>query len=487
MKKIVTVALVALVLINTIFTPILHLQADESKYDREVYDVILNLETVKRMAVDSSNQSKEVEINFKRLEEGLKMAESGYKDAKDLEKNIGNIEDLIWTELRNTTREKVAKERELRDLLRGNVYFDIDLDTDLEMGEDIEYIEYILENLDIQGQAEELIFLLIELMALTQQEQLVGLLHSVVYELEIDEMFDGMSYEALQAINDLEHQKETAYLTWEKSGKALLEFQAEALYVSALSLQKSIEIQKNALDLTELMIKEQKIRLEQDMVTPIMVDMLELEKEQLELEILKLENSLESLKAELLKTVGLPLDRKVYLADIEIGYRKEADFEASLSNALNQGLEIEMQKRDIEFIKEQKEEAVSKGHISRNSSEYRMYELDIDEAYLTLDALKDSTRIAVKQSVNAFDENLRQLEIAKKGLALQEEALRGAKLQEELGMNTPLDVFEATINKAETEMMIQLAQYQMYLVEKELSLVENGFILQTGMANLQAN
>lgn len=469
----------------TIFTILFSSSTVLANNTQEHYNLVLSLEEAKRLTLENANEKKEFEILIEQLETGIKLAEEKKQDLKDIKSDMEEFNNDLEEELNRTSSNLNRKENELKNQLNNMKTIDI-----LEEKEDEEKKENKEDNEDKEdkelGIKDDMSYaydLSLEIVELRAREKLLIEAVEAGEKVEDNETIDDLILEVEKTIMELEQKRYLAIHKWENIGQELIMFRTEVIYIGMLALEEMIEVKKNTMELVDLLIEEEKVKFENGMSTQIMVDVKKFEKSQLDREIKGLENSYEQLKMELLRSIGLEVHQNVKLQDIDTEVDKYRNEFVSLTKAFNYGTNVYLKEKELEF-KEENSNWVKK-NFGEESNEYKMSVLEKDMAKLNLEKVKTDTQVAVKTSMDNFQEGYMDLLLANEGLELQKEALRGAKIQEDLGMNTSIDILEATLEKSEVESMEKLAEYQFYLFERELELVEKGILLEPGMANLK--
>ncbi len=449
--------------------------------DKEENGVIkLGLGEARDRMVEESREAKRFKLGIEKLKLNKDTAE---KQLEDLEDERDELDDEV-KEMREEREELEKRQKEIEeempeDFDPGDYQFNYEDFEDLDPEEIEEWLEggENNNNNDNNNDEEEIDPELVD--EYMENYQRLMEIDAMLPELTRGrrEIKDGI-VDLEEGVRELEQQKELLDLELEQV-RQQLKFSSEGVYVGLLSLDKQLETLKEGLDTVEKVLEEEKKKKEVGESIALAVEMVEMEKMQLENTYKTLDAARQDMEKNYLDMLGYPLDAELKLVD-EVAFNLESfwgdfEFKEVLDKALENGHQMEVSRKKVEFAQDNLDWAKEKHYFS---NEPDIKEIDLKEAKIDKEEKQKELEKALHAEKNAFKEVLRDYEIAQKELSIKKEMLRGEELQKELGMNTSRQVLEALTEKNQVERELLQVERDAYLIAQELKLLEEGVVVE---------
>ncbi|ACB85516.1 TolC family protein [Natranaerobius thermophilus] len=476
----VMMMVVSLTTVNTTATE------DSDDDNKEVVE--LTLEKARRRIVEHSREAdrarlglEELNIAVERLRDELDELEEGIEELEDGDFDLDGFSDDIDGEVQdNDYALKMETESSNRNLLAQNSSVNLDDDPEIpfeppngdepELPIPEEEIEEIIEEA-IQDAIEEMV---------SDMEEMLEDMASEIFQEMMDEELEDMEKakkELEQALEEAEQGEELAEMEWE-ANKEVMKFGAESTYIGLLSLEEQIAAIEESISTFERLLEEERQQLELGESLPVQVEMVELEKNEMENALKSLKENKREMEKEFLDTLGYSTDKELKLAEVNFdleSFQQELDLETFTQRALEEGEEIKIAEKQLEYAEDNLDWARQQDDISE--SDYREREVALREAELDLEEAERTLEKSIFEAYNGFNESLRDYKNADQRLKLQKELLRGEELSQDLGMATSKQVLDTMVEVEEARRNLNQQEYQNYLAKRELQLLKQGYLV----------
>jgi len=287
-----------------------------------------------------------------------------------------------------------------------------------------------------------------------------------------------------EGLREIEQQLEIMEMEYTQL-KEQFKYISDTSYVGLLNLDNQLDTMEDVLANMENMLEEEKMKKKVGESTQLAVDMIEKEK-------MEIENNLETLQEFYRNTERSYLDQLGYSVEVRLDlndsvtfdieeFREDYNFDEAMEKALDEGHHMELARKKVEFAEDNVDWAEEHHYFSEQPD---LKKIDLEEAKLDKDEARQEMKITMYETKDAFDEAVRDYELAQKEYAINRELLRGEELQKELGMSTSRQVAEAITEKNQAQREMLMKEHDAYLLAQELKLLEEGFMTEMpGMAN----
>lgn len=454
--------------------------------ERDRYDNVINLEEAKEMTLES-NQARQTELALELMDIRVDIARDQYSDLED-EPDVEELrEDRV--QLR---RDRERLERDM-DIL--GIDFDVpdfsDIPIDMFLGGGMDGIE--MDNVDGDmlfgqgsnpegGEPDDIdprvdpADVIMEVMINELQYQLVS---EQIDAMMRDDTIDEMRAQAEEAKREAEQERDLAYLEWEEIGKKELQFATESMYVGLIVLDEQLNALEASYSSAKRMYEQEKARVEAGLSTGLVVDSIQLQKDEMKDAMESLENTKKEMERELKSFIDIPMDESVYLEPVSFNIESFEDgynFQGALSYALEDGAEIELAKKEVEYAEDNLE--WTENEHGDDSEEYEIKEIELEQAKMEKETTKEEIEKSAHENYNAFNDAMSDYRLAEEAMELQAQSSRADLVMFDVGMTTENDYKDSISELQESISRFEQAKLQGFLAKRELvHLDDTGIVL----------
>ncbi|ACB85510.1 TolC family protein [Natranaerobius thermophilus] len=458
-----------------VFNPILSffsnnekvLEASEETNVQEENVKELDITKARELALENSPEAQKIRIQLKQLVVGVDMAEDRHNQLEDLQDDIKNLEDtLLDIDPDFDEAEEIFKNMMIEIFSQIDEIDIEDSEAPFPNGNEFNEIDFEYED-EIKDAVSEL-FAHIE----DGWNNYLDDVEQAFDDVDYEDGLDDLILEVEQKKRELEQQKDLAELKWQQ-GQEKIMFQAEALYTGLLMMEEALDYMDEAMELMYEQVGEIKAKREVGESVDLELDAAKLEKEQLKQEQQSLENQYRDLKRQFSRLLGQPLNTEYHLEPIH-AEMEDYDINELIDKLLGHGKEIEIAEQELEFAKDNLE--WMEDNHGKNSLECEMAELELQMSELNYNDTRVSMEKVMRNVYDEYKETKSQYNLSEDALQVQEDFFEGILIQEELGMVSDLETLEGEIETEEVKMMNNLSDLQLFLAERQLELVSEGFL-----------
>lgn len=253
-----------------------------------------------------------------------------------------------------------------------------------------------------------------------------------------------------------------------------LQHETENLYLSYLSLDKKVDVQEENINFLREVLKLEELQYEQGNTTSNNIKQINLQIENAKLVLKNLHQEKDFVLDKIKNLTGLEASELVEFEQPKDIEYIQLDLAAAVDNATNEGAGVKAAEREYQWKAEDMEYYEKEKGISSN--EYKLTQLEAEEALITLNQARNSARINVEDAYRKANTAFRVYEVSKKAVEVGEDNVRIAELRYDLGMSSGIDLTQEQLQLAEKKQAYYEAKYEYIKAINSFRLAEKGVI-----------
>ncbi|MFZ5945174.1 MAG: TolC family protein [Bacillota bacterium] len=255
--------------------------------------------------------------------------------------------------------------------------------------------------------------------------------------------------------------------------KKIIEYSIEKLFINISNLNKDILLFEENIELQKRLLDIERKKLELGMNTSLLVEQNNQELILMNKQFQTMKNQLREMQWELNRSIGRDKNAPVVLAPITIEkVTYQSNNKDSFEKAKDASLSIEQYKRTIA---DKNHDIIDKRETASDKVEKLQYEVKQNQISI------DDKEFSIEKSVIKLRE---RIDLAQKTLIDTEKALKISNvdlnntiLQFNLGIIAKINLQTAELANKQSKLASEKAEYDYYLVSRELELAENGMFV----------